>query len=162
MRPASLFLVLLLAALPLFAQAPPAIAGSDDLPKLEHLSASQVNPQFDPCVDFYQYTCSKFFAANPIPPDRATWGVIGPLRDWNDIILRQTLEAAAAKKQGRTASEQKIGDFWSSCMDETKIESSSLAQLKPELKRIDDLKDKSQLAGEIARQHSTVYGAWNG
>src|SRR5689334_14296512 len=100
--------IVFLTALPLFSQSPSAPAGSNELPRLEHLSASQVNPQFDPCADFYQYTCSKFFANNPIPPDRATWGVIGPLRDWNDVILRQALEGAAAKKQGRTANEQKI------------------------------------------------------
>jgi putative endopeptidase len=162
MRPVSFAAILLFAALPLFAQGPSSPVSSDDAPRLEHLSAGQVNPKFDPCTDFYQYTCSKFFAANPIPPDRATWGVIGPLRDWNDLILRQALEAAAAKKQGRTANEQKIGDFWSSCMDETKIESTSMSQLKPELKRVDDLKDKSELAAEIAHLHMTVYGAWNG
>ncbi|HEV7521121.1 MAG TPA: hypothetical protein VGP89_08485, partial [Candidatus Angelobacter sp.] len=37
---------------------------ADELPRLEHLHADQVNPQIDPCTDFYQYSCSKFFAAN--------------------------------------------------------------------------------------------------
>ncbi|HEV7674943.1 MAG TPA: hypothetical protein VGQ12_10470, partial [Candidatus Angelobacter sp.] len=64
------FVVLLfLSTLALSQQKSPA----DELPKLEHLSADQVNPQVDPCTDFYQYSCSKFFAANPIPPDRASW-----------------------------------------------------------------------------------------
>src|SRR3954447_15674854 len=84
-------------------------ASSNELPKLEHMSASQVNPQIDPCTDFYQYACSKFFAANPIPPDQASWGVSGPLLKWNELVLRQALEAAAAGKEGRTAVEQKIG-----------------------------------------------------
>src|SRR6201998_1558881 len=118
---------------------------SDELPKLEHLSADQVNPQIDPCTDFYQYSCSKFFVANPIPPDRAAWGVAGPLQQWNETVLRQALEAAAAK-QGRTAVEQKIGDYWTSCMDETAVESSSAKLFQAELKRIDDLKTKAQLA----------------
>src|SRR5215471_21144829 len=93
--------------------------GSSDLPKLQQLSANQVNPQVDPCTDFYQYTCSKFFAANPIPPDRASWGVIGPLAKWNEITLRQLMEDSAAKKTGRTPVEQKVGDYWASCMDES-------------------------------------------
>lgn len=133
---------------------------SDQLPKLEHMSAGQVDPQVDPCTDFYQYTCNKFFAANPIPADQSGWGVAGPLLKWNQVVMRQALEAAAAKKQGRTAVEQKIGDYWSSCMDESKVESDSLKEFQPELKRIDEIKQKSQLVDQIAHQHSTIGGAW--
>src|SRR6267154_4862427 len=133
---------------------------AEELPKLEHLSADQVNPQIDPCTDFYQYSCSKFFAANPIPPDRAAWGVAGPLQQWNETVLRQALEGAAAKKQGRTAVEQKIGDYWTSCMDESAIETASTKAFQAELKRIDDLKQKSQLVDQLAHQHSTIGDAW--
>ena len=115
----------------------------NELPKLVRMSADQVNPQVDPCSDFYQYACSKFFAANPIPADQAAWGVAGPLIKWNEAIMRQSLEAAAAKKQGRTTAEQKIGDFWTSCMDEPKLEAVSMKTFQPELKRIDDIKRKS-------------------
>src|SRR6476469_2887504 len=133
---------------------------SDELPKLEHLSADQVNSQIDPCTDFYQYSCSKFFAANPIPPDRAAWGVAGPLQQWNETVMRQSLEAAAAKTQGRTAVEQKIGDYWSSCMNEGKVETASANVFRAELKRIDAIKQKSQLVEQIAHQHSSIGGAW--
>jgi endothelin-converting enzyme/putative endopeptidase len=119
---------------------------AEELPKLMHLSADQVNPQIDPCTDFYQYSCSKFFAANPIPPDQAAWGVAGPLLKWNETVMRQSLEAAAAKKQSRTPVEQKIGDYWSSCMDESKVETYSAKAFQLELKRIDGLQQKSQLA----------------
>src|SRR5579859_211937 len=156
MRYSALLTVIFLASLA-FAQQ----SGPSDLPKLEHLSADQVNPQVDPCVDFYQYTCSKFFAANPIPPDQAAWGVAGPLQKWNQIVLRQTLEAAAAKKEGRSAIEQKIGDYWSSCMDESKVQSSSQKEFQPEMQRIDALKSKSDLADAIAHLHMTIPGAWD-
>jgi putative endopeptidase len=134
---------------------------ADELPKLPKVSADQVNPQIDPCADFYQYSCSKFFAANPIPPDQAAWGVAGPLLKWNETIMRQSLEAAAAKKQGRTPGEQKIGDYWTSCMDETRIEAVSMKAFQPELKRIEDIRQKSQIVDEIAHLHSTIGQAWS-
>lgn len=157
-----LFLSLLLTSLSALAQAPAPAAPKEDLPKLQHFSADQVNQQVNPCTDFYQYTCSKFFAANPIPADRAVWGVIGPLSKWNEITLRQVLDATAAKKQGRSAAEQKIGDYWSSCMDESKVETASPAALRTELDKISKLTDKSQLAEQIAHQHMIVPGAWEG
>src|SRR5258708_10731214 len=133
-----------------------------DLPKLEHLSAHHVNPHIDPCTDFYQYTCSKYFAANPIPADRSNWGVLGPLSDWNAAQIRIALEAAAAKKQGRTPVEQKIGDFWNSCINEDKVDASSAKILKAELQQIDALRSKPQLADEIARLHMAIPAAWIG
>src|SRR5690349_6152484 len=133
---------------------------ASELPKLERLHADQVNPQVDPCTDFYQYACSKFFAANPIPPDQAGWGVAGPLLKWNETVMRQALEAAAAKKQDRTPAEQKIGDYWSSCMDEGKVEIASAKAFQLELKRLDGLKQKSELVDELAHQHATIGNAW--
>ena len=155
-------LLFLLSSLSLGQSSPSAASQREALPKLQHLSADQLNPQVDPCTDFYQYTCSKFFAANPIPPDRASWGVIGPLAKWNEITLRQVLEESAAKKTGRSAAEQKVGDYWESCMNESKVESSSAGALKTELERIDKMANKSQLVEALAHMQMLFPGAWDG
>src|SRR5262249_27653471 len=71
-----------------------------------------------------------------------------------------TLEAAAAKKDGRSAIEQKIGDYWAACMDEPAIEKSGPGEIAAELKRIDALGSKADLVEAIARFHARFPGAW--
>ncbi|HEY6273105.1 MAG TPA: M13 family metallopeptidase [Terriglobales bacterium] len=162
MRPLVLALFMLFSSFVLSAQtSPPSPNSSDELPKLMHLTADQVNPQVDPCTDFYQYTCSKFFAANPIPADRVAWGVVSTLSKWNEVTMRQILEASAAKKEGRTAAEQKIGDYYTSCMDESRVETNSPVALKAELERIDKITAKLQLAEAVAHLHMIIPGAWD-
>ena len=57
-----------------------------------------------------------------------------------------------AAKSG-TAIDQKIGDLYGSCMDEKTVDSKGIAALKPELDRIDAVKDKQALIDEIAHVH---------
>ncbi len=55
------------------------------------------------------------------------------------------MEKASAPNPGRSANEQKIGDYYASCMDESSIEKKGTAALQPELARIDALKGKDTL-----------------
>jgi putative endopeptidase len=107
----------------------------------------------DPCADFYQFACGGWMAHNPIPPDQASWGRFNELYERNQAILRDILEKYSADNPQRTPVEQKIGDYYSACMDESAINAMGLKPLQPELQRIDALKDKSELAPEIAHLH---------
>jgi putative endopeptidase len=136
--------------------------GSASAPKLEHFDLSFIDKSLDPCQDFYRYACSKWNAANPIPADQVAWGTGSGLQYWNENILRQALEKAAAQTSNRTDFEQKIGDYWAACMDESGIEAAGTRDLKPELDRINQMTNKSQLADEVAHVHQAVPGAWQG
>ncbi len=107
----------------------------------------------DPCVDFYQYACGGWMAANPIPADESRWGTFDQLQDRNRAILRGILEKASLDDPKRSAVEQKIGDFYASCMDESTIDKLGTKPLEPELKRIDAIQSKSQIVDELARLH---------
>jgi putative endopeptidase len=135
---------------------------SQSTPKLEHFDISQVDKTLNPCQDFYQYACSKWNAANPIPADQVAWGTGSGLQYWNENILREALEKAGAQTSNRTDYEQKIGDYWAACMDESGIESSGTRDLKAELERIAQMTNKSQLADQVAHIHQAVPGAWQG
>ena len=129
------------AILPLAAQTPSGI----DLRAIDRA----VNP----CNDFYQYACGTWMRDNPIPPDQATWGRFPQLVQRNREILRNILEKAAVQRAGRTPAEQKIGDYYESCIDEDAVEKKGAAPVEPDLARIAKLGSSRQLAEEVARQH---------
>jgi putative endopeptidase len=128
-------------------------------PKLERFDPNLVDKTLDPCNDFYKYSCSKWLAGNPIPPDQVYWGTGSGLQLWNENLLRETLEAAA-KASNRSLVQQKIGDYWAACMDESGIEAAGLKPLQPELDRIAALKSKKEVTAEIAHLHHLYPGAW--
>src|SRR5262245_60224795 len=131
---------------------------SSELPKLDHFESNLADPSLDPCTDFYKYACSKWMNANPIPPDQVAWGHGSPLQLWNETVLRQTLEKAAAGGAERNAVDQKIGDYYAACMDEKGIEVAGVKAIKTERDGIDAIKSKNQRPQAVARLHPTMPG----
>ncbi|MGB8987226.1 MAG: M13 family metallopeptidase N-terminal domain-containing protein, partial [Candidatus Sulfotelmatobacter sp.] len=131
--------------------------------KLQHFDINLADKTLDPCQDFYAYACSKWSAANPIPSDQVAWGTGGGLEYWNETILREVLQKAAAQTGDRTDDEQKIGDYWAACMDEETVEAiPATRSLAAGLNYIDLMKSKSELAEQVAHIHLAVPGAWRG
>lgn len=114
--------------------------------------AAALDKSADPCVDFYQFACGGWKKNNPIPPDQSIWSRFGELAERNREELRGILENAA-KATRRDANEQKIGDYYAACIDESAIEKKGIAVLKPEFDRINALKDKAGLPELIAHLH---------
>ena len=129
-------------------------------PKLEHFDPNLVDKSLDACNDFYKYACNKWLTANPIPTDQVFWSTGSGLELWNEGVLRDTLEAASKNDSNRSANQQKIGDYWAACMDESGIESAGLAPLKLELDRIAPMKSKKEITLELAHLHHVFPGAW--
>jgi putative endopeptidase len=130
--------------------------------KLQHFDPELVDKTLDPCQDFYEYACSKWNAANPIPKDQVAWGTGGGLEYWNESVLREVLQKAAEQTGNRPDYEQKIGDYWAACMDEETIEAiPATRSLASGLAYIDLMKSKSDLAGQVAHIHLTIPGAWH-
>jgi putative endopeptidase len=119
-------------------QAPPAKTLHALDPKLMDTSA-------DPCVNFYQYSCGGWMKQNPIPADESSYGRFNELQDENQLVLRAILEKAAAGGPERSPNEQKIGDYYASCMNVEAVNEAGLKPLQPLLDRIAALASKDEL-----------------
>ena len=126
------------------------------MPALERFSIDQVDKSLDPCSDFFQYACSKWIKANPIPADQGGWGTFNALAIWNISAVHNTLEEAAQPFPNRTPVQRQVGDYYASCMDEDAINKAGLAPLQPELDRIAKLKNKSQIPEVLASIHQII------
>src|SRR5438067_6242968 len=101
-----------------------------------HFDIAGMDTKAAACADFYQYANGGWLAANPIPPAYPAWGVGNVLNEKNRDVLHDILEAAS-KNVGshKSNNEQKIGDYYATCMDEAKIEAEGLKPIKAELDR---------------------------
>ncbi len=106
-----------------------------------------------PCDDFYHYACGTWLKNNPIPPDQSSWGRFNELHERNQTILRGILDKQSADNPSRSAVNQKIGDYYYSCMDEAGIEAKGIAPIKPAMDSINAMTDKPQLAVVLGGLH---------
>jgi putative endopeptidase len=111
-----------------------------------------------PCDNFYQFAMGGWMKANPIPAEYPTWGTFTQLRDNNLTALRTILEAAGKANAAPGSNQQKIGDFYASCMDTGAIEAAGTKPIVTEIREIEAIRDRKSLDAEIARLHREGVG----
>lgn len=114
------------------------------------LDPSIMDTTANPCTDFYQYACGKFAQKYPIPADMPIYDQFENLNEYNLELLHGILELASQPSSQRSPDEQKIGDYYASCMDTAAIDAEGLKPLQPELARLQALQDKNNLPGLLA------------
>jgi len=103
------------------------------------------------CDDFYDYAVGNWRKAHPLPPQYSRYGRFEELAERNRDILHAILEedAKAAPAAPAGSATQKLGDFYSACMNETAIDQAGITPIQPELDRINAISDKASLLAEL-------------
>lgn len=110
-----------------------------------------LDPAATPGQDFYLHANGGWLKSNPIPADRAHWGIDtlldlkiqGSIRD-----LVVSISEDQSSPPGSTR--RKVGDFYASGMDESAIDAAGVGPLQPQFDRIAAIADATNLQAEFA------------
>jgi putative endopeptidase len=142
-------------ALPLMIVVPAGNARQGAAAENHALNLADMDRTCKPCDDFYHYVNGGWLVSHPLPAAYASYGHFTELQEKNEEVLHQILEEAAADKSATPGSvDQKIGDFYASCMDSAQSDSAGIHPLDAEFARIAAISDTKSLQAEIAHLHT--------
>lgn len=128
------------------------------------LDVAGMDRRVAPGEDFYAYANGGWAKRTVIPADRGAFGVGDEVTDLTDKRTAALIKAAAASKASAGSDLRKIGDYYTSFMDEKGIETKGLNPLAPAFKAIAAIQNRQQLAqylGTTLRADVDVLNATN-
>jgi len=118
------------------------------------LDAQNFNDAVPACTDFFEHANGGWLKSNPIPAEYSQWSLDDELRERNLALLREVLESAAKTPGAAGSTNQKIGDFYASAMDEAAIETAGSKPIDADLARVDALKTTADVAALVRDWHA--------
>ena len=119
------------------------------------IDPANMDTSIKPGDDFFEYANGTWIKNNPIPDNENSWGSFVVLRHENTQKLLGLLEEVS--RQSVTAPKgsiiQRVGDLYASGMDSLARERLGYSHIKPDLERIDKIKDFDDLINELVFEH---------
>ncbi len=131
------------------------MSGGTDAAQMAELAKSYGTWGFDvtgmdtsvqPGDDFAMFASGKALARMQIPGDQPGYGSFNKLADLSELQIK-TLVTGLAEKDGLTGDDQKIADLYKSAMNVDLKNKLDIAPLVPELRKVEAIKTKSEMAG---------------
>jgi putative endopeptidase len=118
------------------------------------IALSNIDRSVRPQDDLYQHVNGAWLKDTTIPDDRPLEGTFTALRDGSELAVKEIIEEAAAKGSEASGIERKIGDLYSSFMDEAAIEAKGLDPIRGRLAEVfatASISELLALAGRLFR-----------
>ncbi len=117
------------------------------------------NKTVRPQDDLFRYVNGGWIERVQIPADRGLYGSFVQLLDKSETDLRDIIEEAAKSDAPPGSETRKIGDLYSSFMNEDRVETLGLKAISVDLRRIDAAGGKAEVFRLVAQlQHEGVGG----
>ncbi|XP_063925032.1 endothelin-converting enzyme homolog isoform X2 [Zophobas morio] len=70
---------------------------------------------YEPCDDFYSFSCNGWVKTNPIPDGKSTWGTFMKLEQQNQLVIKHVLEQPLENLKSKAEKKAKL--YYESCLD---------------------------------------------
>jgi putative endopeptidase len=125
------------------------------------IDPANLDTSVKPGDDFFEYANGGWMKKNTIPAKETRWGSFNILNDDNKKKLQGIVQEAA--KTSATAPKgsikQRVGDLYASAMDTMAIEKRGFDPIKPDLQRINAIKNVDGVVNEITYERSNAIGS---
>ena len=114
----------------------------------------ELDPEVRPQDDLFGHVNGRWAARTEIPADKARYGSFDALRDKAELDVRAIVEEAASDPSEPGSARRKVGDLFTSFMDEDRVEALGAKPLADDLAAISegsDLRDLAELMGRLQR-----------
>ena len=111
------------------------------------LSPSESAPS--PGDDFHSYVNAAWLAANPVPPERSSWGSFSLIAEQSEHRVRAIIKDLESLEPVQGTPAQKVSDYMKSWMDVAVLDQKGLAAIQPDLDRIAGIDSRVALVREF-------------
>jgi putative endopeptidase len=115
------------------------------------ITTSDLDPSVRPQDDFFGHVNGQWVVRTPIPSDRGRYGTFDILREAALHDVREIVEDVAAASPEPGSVGAKVGDLWTSFMDEDAVEALGAGPLADDLAAVDGLTDVAEVPGLLGR-----------